>query len=382
MNSHNKQEAWFTKPTWQILFAAIRQQPLPQDPAEVDGFLPFLEHHRLVPWFYRESLKRAWVDLHKPFWQVLKQRQDFYQRRALTQLAALIEIQKIFDQHQIDMLTIKGVVLSQQLYGDIAVRQSKDVDILIPQAQVWQAHELLLLLGYKLYQAKVDIKQQDLPFILKHLKDLEYIHPVTKVNIELHWQLQFKMKWFLLDQKIAWLNRQSIVVDGYIFQTLSDVDHMVYLSYHGSRHAWLRGQWTMDLVRFMQYPPSRESRLLSQATNYQCRRPWLIGSALVRFFLNQPYSMQEQMDPKLPWLLKQASNGMNECWWTKWGGHQYVYIANISPFGFDGRSLFGSLTVFYAQVWLRNGWSKRWFWIHIGLEPFRLCYRLWLKIRG
>ena len=58
------------------------------------------------------------------------------------------QISKLFTENQIRLLFLKGPVLAAELYGDISLRTSKDLDILIPIADLEKVEELLLNVGY------------------------------------------------------------------------------------------------------------------------------------------------------------------------------------------------------------------------------------------
>ena len=56
----------------------------------------------------------------------------------------LLKLSRLFEQRSIPMLSFKGAVLAQAAYGNLGLRQFVDIDILVPEADVARASELLV----------------------------------------------------------------------------------------------------------------------------------------------------------------------------------------------------------------------------------------------
>ena len=56
-------------------------------------------------------------------------------------------ISKLFNENGIRSLFLKGPVIADAIFGDISLRTSKDLDILIPKLDVNKTEELLLSCG-------------------------------------------------------------------------------------------------------------------------------------------------------------------------------------------------------------------------------------------
>ncbi|MFZ1030992.1 MAG: nucleotidyltransferase family protein, partial [Candidatus Acidiferrales bacterium] len=69
--------------------------------------------------------------------------------RCLYLTADLLQILKLFREHEIPALPYKGPVLAVQAYGDVALREFDDLDIILRQGDIPRAHEIILSLGYK-----------------------------------------------------------------------------------------------------------------------------------------------------------------------------------------------------------------------------------------
>ncbi len=61
----------------------------------------------------------------------------------------LLEILSLLEKSDVDALAFKGPVLAQQLYGDLALREFGDLDILVSPSDAWTVIELLSAQGLR-----------------------------------------------------------------------------------------------------------------------------------------------------------------------------------------------------------------------------------------
>ena len=69
--------------------------------------------------------------------------------RCLYLTAELINILRLFQSQNIPVIPYKGPVLAAQAYGDVALREFEDLDIILRQSDIPKAHEIVVSLGYK-----------------------------------------------------------------------------------------------------------------------------------------------------------------------------------------------------------------------------------------
>jgi hypothetical protein len=141
---------------------------------------------------------------------------------------------------------LKGPVLAKALYGDISLRTSKDLDILIPVEDVDKAEEILLAAGY--------VSTDNRPRILNDWKTkkhhISYYNDRTGVQIEIHWRLNPEAgKEPSFDE--LWERRSLSSVTKYPIYFPGNEDLFLYLVSHGARHAWFRLRWLTDIERMV-----------------------------------------------------------------------------------------------------------------------------------
>ncbi len=68
---------------------------------------------------------------------------------AMLLYAEIIRLDKILSPAGVSICPIKGPQLSKQLYGDVGLRATRDIDLLISEEQVWPADKILTASGYR-----------------------------------------------------------------------------------------------------------------------------------------------------------------------------------------------------------------------------------------
>ena len=95
------------------------------------------------------------------------------------------QVSRLFMENEIRTIFLKGPVIAYDLYGDISLRTSSDLDFLIPLHDLNQAEDLLIKLGY--------VKDDYIAKVLNDWKwrhhHITFFHPQRKIKLEVHWRL-------------------------------------------------------------------------------------------------------------------------------------------------------------------------------------------------
>lgn len=150
-------------------------------------------------------------------------------------------LSKLFTENQVRNLFLKGPVIAKEIYGDISLRTSKDLDILIPKKDLMRVEKILLNNGY---EKEVDLKSFGNWKWKEH--HVTYFHPQKRVQVEIHWRLHpppTKEPGF--DE--LWQRRRASNLVSQPVYFLSEEDLFQYLIDHGTRHGWFRLRWLADI---------------------------------------------------------------------------------------------------------------------------------------
>lgn len=225
----------------------LRRLEAPQD-IGWDHFVELTLHHRVYPYLYPRLAKAG--DAVPP--AVLQRLKREYQRNTLQMLQLSGEmgaLAEALSERNIRSLFLKGPVLAQELYGDLSLRTSRDLDFLVPMEDLEKAEALLVELGY--------VKEEDFESVLGDWKWRQhhntYQHPATRVTAEIHWRLSpAPSKEPRFDE--LW-ERSRVSPLGRHVRYLGPEDLFMYLAVHGARHGWSRLRWLMDIDRLLGREP-------------------------------------------------------------------------------------------------------------------------------
>lgn len=202
--------------------------------------------------------------------------------RALGQVAELARVGTLFAESGVTVVPLKGVALSQALYGDPAVRSSGDIDILVHGEDIAKAEALLMKLGYRhaLGFHGMSAKQQS--HILKTLHHHEYLNDERGIHIELHWR---SFHWTELQMKALWDGIASTSQSAGVFSQLAKEDNILFLADHGARHSWQCLKWLSDLAMLMDRLSAAEwDALYARAAYFDLQRVLLQVAHLLEWF--------------------------------------------------------------------------------------------------
>ncbi|PEC23142.1 nucleotidyltransferase domain-containing protein [Bacillus cereus] len=209
-------------------------------------FLEQVVHHRVYPVIY-QKLKQVDEELiPSHIVQALNRKYKKNTFHMLYLSAEMERINKLCNENEIRMIFLKGPVLSQDLYGDISLRTSCDLDVLIPMRNLEKVEMLLLEQGY--------VKDDYIQTILNDWKwrhhHITFFHPTKQIKLEIHWRLNpgpGKEPGF---EELWKRKRKSTLTSNSVYM-LGKEDLFLFLVSHGARHGWSRLRWLVDIKKIV-----------------------------------------------------------------------------------------------------------------------------------
>lgn len=215
----------------------------------------------------------------------------------------LIALVDAFEAKGIRVIPFKGPTLAVTAYGDVALRECIDLDLIVGQSSIPQAQQLLWSRGYQLVsRATGDGDEQD-----------EAVHSFVKRNgmlrVDLRWVMARRLFAFRLDREQFWNQLKPVRLGQRTVMALGPEDLLIVLCLHGSKHAWEDLKWVCDVAELVRRRRAMDwSRVLYSSYEWGCRRVLLMGLAMAHTLFDTPLprSIQEAItaDPDIRDLAK------------------------------------------------------------------------------
>jgi len=194
--------------------------------------------------------------------------------------AELIKITNLLEQHGIPVIPFKGPVLAQLAYGDIALRQFGDLDILIREEHLYRAGELIVQAGY---EPMATISYLRNPAKLYIEKNFEFYNRKNGVKLEMHWRFTNRIFSTNIEPCIIWGELQKVQLLNEQLKTMSVQYLLLYLCAHGAYHMWERIEWIVDIDRLLTAHADLDwESLLQKAKDTRSETTFLLGLAMTK----------------------------------------------------------------------------------------------------
>jgi putative nucleotidyltransferase-like protein len=198
--------------------------------------------------------------------------------RCLYLTAELINILRLFQSQGIPAIPYKGPVVAAQAYGDIALREFEDLDIILRQSDVPKAHEIVVSLGYK---PKFDWILS--PGAAASLVPGEYNYrdESRRAMVELHTEITLRHFPIKPDLDVFIRNLAPVRLSDREILTFTAEDLLPMLCIHGSKDFWERLSWIADVSELVRSHPALDwDRVARFAQPLNATRMLNLGLAL------------------------------------------------------------------------------------------------------
>ena len=240
------------------------------------------------------------------------------QLQNLQQLALLKSVVTELEKSSLPFFVLKGLPLAQQLYGDIGLRPSSDLDLLIKPDDFEPVNRLLIHIGFKAIRPIG--KKCSRGFFLWQ-KDMTYAHPNHPVKIDLHWRFDRNPSWNPIAFNLLWQHHETVNISGITLPVLGKNDNLLYLCQHGAKHGWSTLKWLQDIVNFCEAYTIDWPVLWQQAKRRHVTRPLL-----------QAFMLIERLYGKKPLLFTPTISKREKRCLTKVTNHAMHYLTTTQEF--------------------------------------------------
>lgn len=156
-------------------------------------------------------------------------------------------------------LTYKGIVLANQVYGDIGCRPPGDIDLLVPPVDTKKAYLILKDLGY-LQMMPGPLSQAQESALRSFSGGRQFYCSKNECRVDLHWEMFSRWIDFEPGFDPLWARRRVCTLDAGSVSTLGSVDNLVLLGLHGCQHRFQAFKQVLDLNTALQLVDADEKK--------------------------------------------------------------------------------------------------------------------------
>jgi len=276
---------------WKLVLAASCPDPREDDlnrirvllekPADWDAVLHLADKHGTSSLLYQNLTRfknvvpsAALTSLHQSYERNI--------HKALFLTRELIRILDCLGTLGIEVIPYKGVVLSEVYYGDMALRQSGDMDLFVRRKDVARIKSAVHDLGYR---PRVPIPENAEADYIASGYECTFDSPAGKNLLELQWALQPRFYAVDFDMDGLFERAVSVTVAGRRMKTPCPEDLLLVLSMHAAKHVWGRLIWLCDIAQIVKRENLDWDWIQSQAYHLGIERILHITLQLANHFL-------------------------------------------------------------------------------------------------
>ena len=251
--------------------------------ADWPALIALTERHRMVGLVQAHLRAHAWDLVPEELQRSLHERARSNAAANLLLASELVSALALLDSHRIPVLPYKGPLLAQNVYGNLALREMKDLDLLLRPFDVRRAIHLLGKHGYRLTTP-----------LLRGLVALGLEYQATlrrdkdAAMIELHWTVvpRSVSAPFGLDE--LWPHRLETSLAGHRIHVPSHEDTLTILCVHGCKHRWMRLEWLCGTAELLRTKPLDWERVFDRGEKWHAGRMLRTGVLLAHELLDAP----------------------------------------------------------------------------------------------
>lgn len=251
---------------------------------EWSSWLRLVRLHRLVP-HARRALHDARAEIPPDISRELEAETRAIAARALGLAQQLVDLVRLLDGAGVRVLPFKGPALSLAAYGDIGVRDSIDLDLVVRPRDLDRARAAMRTAGYASRAGMSPAQERMLQRSFGHFS---YARDGAPAGVELHWRFAApRYPWSMPPDDVL-ARARTVELAGTAIAVPDPTDELLLQAMHGARHQWERLEWLVAFRQLLRDGTVDEAALIERARANGSARALRLGLRLVRELLGAP----------------------------------------------------------------------------------------------
>jgi hypothetical protein len=240
--------------------------------------------HGLIPLLFK-NLKETYPDAVPG--GILHQIRNYFlinARHNLLLNEELLQLLRLFENHDVFAIPYKGPTLAASAYGDVTLRQFYDLDILIRQEDLKKAKDVIMPLGY---QPRINLMDADITHYIESRNELSFMRQDGRVAVELQWEITPHYLNFPVPSRYLWQSFERSTRKYSGFKMLPADVELLVMCVHGTKDQWTRLLWVCDVAELIRKNDDLDwNRVISFSTTSGSQRMLFLGLLLAKDLLD------------------------------------------------------------------------------------------------
>lgn len=257
--------------------------------------LDLAQRHRVVPLLHLNLSRLQWQGVPDPIRDAIHADQQANAADCLRLLGELLRLLALLEREAVPAIPFKGVTLAGRAYGDVALRDAGDLDLLVRRQDVGRAVKLLEASGLEpAFPTSTPRESAFLrglngerrqAYLLSHCEH-HLLCPQRRLNVDLHWAIALREFCLPLNADGLWRRATRIRLAGRDLPSLCDEDLLLVLCVNGAKDCWERLDRVCDVAKLLQAAPHLDwDRAIDLAQQAGALRMMRLGLWLARDLL-------------------------------------------------------------------------------------------------
>lgn len=275
-----------------------------EKPFSWDQLILLSDRHRMLPMLYK-NIRDDFGTIAIP--SILKEKYLIQTQQTLKLASEAVRISTILTSEGITNVMLKGPFLGQQIYGDLALRPSRDIDILVFPDSIDAFHRVFYQEGYRLIYPDFELTPRQKEYYYRHKNQVAFRHPESGIMVELHWRLFSQDSLFPISTEEIFAKREEVIIAGKTISILSKEHCFEFLCLHGAIHQWFRLRWLRDIAQIINSEGFNMDEVVSVAAANGNERP--VAQAIILsnlFFGSKAFTLRTTAERSIRWLVNGA----------------------------------------------------------------------------
>ncbi len=276
--------SWLAPESWKKCQEEAIREALKAGPDWAE-YLCLVNRHRIPALSWTALSRVPGIVIPGPVKQELQKRNDACRIQAIRHCRQLEMVLKAFNRAGIPVMNLKGPILSAELYGDVGLRQSKDLDLVVCPDDLRRAQTCLDDMGWQLDSEFLPETPRQWEKFWRMEHELAFTDSQRASVLEIRWRIDCDPP---SQNNARWIRSIPSVWQGCSYQAMNPVDQVLYLCNHGGVHIWFRAKWLGDLARIHADGRMNWEAVLDYSRSSGQEKPLLTGLVLLDIVYRLP----------------------------------------------------------------------------------------------